>query len=470
MIIRRSWIYLLLIASLSGIWVATISPFNFVVPKYLSFYNIIEKFHFATNIKDYVRNILLFMPLGISLAGSIASKKYHYWQILTASFFISAILSCNIELIQILLPSRTSSLSDIACNSIGGVLGASLYCWRRDIINLIRGILTNNYNQVNLKFLVIIILGYCGTVTLGMGLLLNNINLSNWDDNYPLAIGSEVSGKITWKGYITSLYICDRSLKYPEVTQAFDKTHSFFSQIPNLVTSFVFLDYQKTYQDNSQQLPDLLWQIGSFLPKAYSLNETSQNSNIDYQIHHDKTVLLHHKRKLISKAPVINLNHKIRKSNEFSLNIIVASDRFKQVGPARIISLAENVSNRNLMLAQEGKNLIFRMRTPTTGEGGYQPEFMIPNVFDDYDLHQILITFAQKKLTFYIDQPNNQYTFEFQPSTNFMLYLPWITKQWRVNLQDFDFLESQLTFYGIVLLPLIVLINSLISNIISRKF
>lgn len=468
---HRNWFYLLLLASLSGIAVATISPFNFIIPKHLSFDNIIEQFYYATNIKDYVRNILLFMPLGISLAGSIPSKKYQLWQILTAILLISAILSSNIELIQILLPSRASSLSDIVCNSMGGGLGAIVYLWRRDIVNLILGISTNNYDQINIKFLIIVIFSYCTSVSLGIWLLLSNINLSNWDDNYHLAVGSEVSGKVFWHGYVTSLYICDRSLNNQEVIQAFDHTHTFFSQLPNLITSLVFTEYQKNYQDDSQQIPDLLWNKEASLPKlSHRLNKTEKNSTIDEQIHHQKTVLFKHKNSLVSQKPVLNLNQKIKKSHQFTINIIAASDRLKQVGPARIISLAGNISHRNLMLGQEGKDFIFRLRTPTTGESAAQPEFIIPNLFDDYDLHQILIIFTQRKLTIYVDQPNDPYTFEFQPSTNFKLYLPWISKQWRVNLKEFNLLSSQLTFYGIILLPLSILTNTLISCYAFKHF
>jgi VanZ family protein len=460
------YFYFLLIASLSGIYFATIFPGNFIIPNLLSWQYISEQFYHATNIKDYIRNILLFLPLGISLSGTIAPKKYQEWQIIIINLLLSAILSSNIELIQILLPGRTSSVSDIVCNSIGGILGASLYCWRRDLLTLLQAIVTQNYQEINLKILTVVMISYYSTIALGMGILINNINLSNWNNYYRLAIGSEVTGNVPWNGYLTSLYICDRSLNQQEVIQAFTHTHTFFSQLPSLITSYIFLTKQKFYQGQSLQLPDLFWLTKddwfktNMKPKANNL----QKSTIDYQIHHQKNVLFNRKNNLISSTAMINLNQKIKQSQEFTLSLIAATNKYQQVGPARIISLAQNISNRNLMVGQEDKNLTFRLRTPTTGETASQPEFIIPNVFTDQNLHQILITFAQRKLTFYIDQPEHQYTYEFQPSTSFGLYLPWTIKQWRINLQNFNFLRSQIKFYGMVSLPIIIIFISMCIN------
>ena len=468
MIKYRSFIYWLLISSLAGICFATVFPFAFIVPESLSWQNVFQQFYGATNIKDYIRNILLFLPLGFSLAGTIPTKKFNYYQIIIITLFISAILSANIELIQVWLPSRFSSMSDIICNSIGGALGSILYCWRSNIIHFVSAIITGNTSQLNLKILIIVIASYCLVITLSIWFLIININLSNWDDDYYLAIGSEVTGKAAWKGYITSLYICDRSLDNQEVIQAFEHTHTFFSQLPSLVTSLVFLDEQEKYSENTQQLPDVIWQNELIVPQTkYVSNSQAKSDDIDYQIHHNKTVLFKWRKSLKTEFPAKLLNKKLKQSNEFSLSLIAASDRWKQVGPARIISLAESISERNLMIGQERRNLTFRLRTPTTGDTAAQPELIIPNVFNDQNLHQIIITFAQGKLTFYIDRPSHQYTYEFQPATSFMLYFPGTIKGWRVNLQDFNLLESWLTFYGIMLLPLAILIKTLILLLVN---
>ena len=459
MLNRRFWYRFSFVISLIGICFVTISPFDFLLLERLTWQEIANRFIYTTNIKDYVRNIFLFIPLGISCAGIISSKKYSL-SIVIYSFLFSIILSSTIEFIQILLPSRVSSISDIVCNGLGGLTGAILYCYRQEFIALIKGIATRNYQQINLKFLAAIIVGYYGIIILAIAILINNINFNNfnnWNEKYHLSIGSEVTGQAVWKGYITSLYICDRALNDSEIIPAFAHTHSFFSQLSNLITSLVFLDYRQSYPERTQQLPNFVWQKQSLLDNP--INTNISNSAIDYLIHHRKVVFFKKNQSLISADPVTKLNQKIKRSQEFSLSLILASNKQKQVGPARIVSLANNIHMRNIMIGQEGQDLVFRLRTPTTTIMATRPDFIIPNVFQDRDLHQILITFAKQKLTFYIDSPDNKYTYHFQPSTQLKLYSPLSLERWTVNLNKYSLLKHQIIFYSLLLLPLAILIT-----------
>ena len=467
---RKLWSYSLLIASLVVIITATVSPFNFVAVNDMSADSIIDRFHGSTNIKDYVRNILLFLTFGFAWGGVLNSKKYQRWQVLILSFLLSAICSIAIELIQISLPSRTSSFSDIICNALGGFLGANIYCYRKDFCKLINGIIHRDYGQINLKFLSTIIFSYFVTILCGWTLLINSINLNNWNNDAYLAIASEVTGQVFWRGYITSLYICDRAIDSSETPQAIEQTHSFFSESPNLITSLILADYQSSYSDNNQQIPDLHWQkelpsnkINSPPPKPIN------HADINYQIHHNKAVLFNNQNSLISNSPVTIINQKIKAAQEFTLSIILATNKLEQVGPSRIISLGENIYSRNIMLGQEGSNLVFRLRTPTTGANATQPGFYIPNFFQDKDLHQIIITYARKQLTFYIDSPSNQYTFYFQPSTHLKIFTPWIFEQWNVNLENYNLAKAMIIFYSLIFFPLGILIYVFILSFYKKQ-
>lgn len=462
MLSRSFWYRFLFIFSLIGICFVTISPFDFSILERLSWQAIAKQFFYTTNPKDYVRNILLFIPLGIGCAGIINFKK-HSLSIIFYSLLFSVLLSSTIEFIQILLPSRVSSISDIICNGLGGLTGACLCCYRQNFVNLIKAVFTRNYRQINFKFILAIIVSYYGIIIVAIAIIINNINLDNWNEKYHLSIGSEVTGQAAWKGYITSLYICDRALNDSEIIPAFAHTHSFFSQLSNLITSLVFLDYRQSYSSHIQQLPDFVWQKEKSVldnPKDTDI----PNSTIDYLIHHRKVVFLEKKQSLISADPVTKLVQKIKRSQEFSLSLILASGKQKQVGPARIVSLANSINIRNMMIAQEGQNLVFRLRTSSTTLTATQPSFMIPNVFQDRDLHQILITFAKRKLTFYIDSPDNKYTYHFYPSTQLRLYSPLSLGKWTVNLNEYSLLKHQIIFYSLLLFPLAILISAVKSK------
>ena len=204
---------------------------------------------------------------------------------------------------------------------------------------------------------------------------------------------------------------------------------------------------------------------------AINANNTIKigDQQIDELIHRQKQVLFKPERNLISVSPVTQLNQRIKRSQEFSLSIILASALDKQPWPSRrIVSIANDIYTPNLLLAQSGTDLVFRLRTPTTSTIANQPFFRIPNVFNDLNLHQIIITFAHRQLTFYIDRPNNKYTFDFQPATHLKLYSPLFFKEWSVNLKRYSLLRDRMIFFILIFFPLAILIILMVSTLIQK--
>jgi exosortase len=79
------------------------------------------------NYVDLWIDIIGFMPLGFLLAAYLTKKRFSYFSIISQAVLIGASTSLSIELLQVLLPTRASSLSDVICNSIGTLLGAIAY-------------------------------------------------------------------------------------------------------------------------------------------------------------------------------------------------------------------------------------------------------------------------------------------------------------------------------------------------------
>ena len=463
MINRRSYLYLFTV-SLSFILVVTIFPFSFVIPKSISFSDITKEFYIATNIKDYVRNILLFIPFGISFRGILERYKCKILYSLLAILLCSAILSFSIELIQVFLPDRISSISDLVCNSLGGVFGASLYNWHRQISNFFRAIISKKYEQINSSSLIIAISAYCLILASANLLLFSKTNLSNWNNNYHLAIGSDVEGSAAWNGYLTNLYISDRRLTEPEVKQAFIDPERFFSQLSSLIAGFVLIKDRAYYQDLNKQIPALTWQQDFSFETNNLDSQNGQSINKSTNKYQRQEVWLNHENSLITQAIPLNLARRIKHSHQFTLSLTAATNRLQQVGPARIIAYAGNLQSRNFIVAQEGTNLILFLRTPISANGG-EPSFIIPNVFNDYSFHQIIIAFKANKIEFYIDNWVKKYSFPFQLTTVGQVYLPWQISNWRIDVTKLNLIESKLTFYGITLLPVAILFSIWLTKI-----
>lgn len=70
------------------------------------------------------------------------------------------------------------------------------------------------------------------------------------------------------------------------------------------------------------------------------------------------------------------INRDISTGDTITVLLHVESREVDQYGPARILSLSNDTFNRNLTLGQEGNDLVFRLRTPTTGPNGTDHELV----------------------------------------------------------------------------------------------
>jgi glycopeptide antibiotics resistance protein len=454
---HRNWSHLLLIASVCGIVVVTLSPFQFALPADSSLRAILSDFHHVSDIKDYWLNIVLFIPFGFGLTWLISRHRLSRALLLIITLVFSIGLSCAVELTQSFLPARISNLTDIVTNTLGGVVGSVLYLWWPPIFSFTAAILQINGKKLTASSLLVAFTSYFSLITTAILVLLISNNLSNWNDNFSLSIGNEATGNRPWQGSVRSIYMSDQALPNNSIAQAFSDNNTFFSKLPNLVVSVAF-DTQNQLQENFDfQVPPLQWQGLSATTAAQrsprGLPEKADITNNE-KPPGSLGVFVSGERWLKSKGAISIINQRLRKSNEFSLSAIIATDLLQKNGLARIFSISANPLYRNLTLGQNGHDLSLRLRTPITGENAGEPEFIIPNVFQDLNWHQILITFANSNLNFYIDKPQNKSTFTFEPAVTFPTYSPMGFRNRLINLQDFNLLKYQIIFYTLVLVPL----------------
>jgi hypothetical protein len=75
------------------------------------------------NVQDIVINVLGFVPFGFFYYAWRCHKGGGFISSIAATVLASAIVSVAIELTQVLLPTRSSSMRDLICNILGGALG-----------------------------------------------------------------------------------------------------------------------------------------------------------------------------------------------------------------------------------------------------------------------------------------------------------------------------------------------------------
>lgn len=91
-----------------------------------------------------------------------------------------------------------------------------------------------------------------------------------------------------------------------------------------------------------------------------------------------------------------------RAANQLTVELVFRFESTQLTGPARIVSLSSDAFTRNFTVGQEGGFLIFRLRTPETGENGTNPEVRLCRI-GDRQWHHVAITYQPGKLACFLD-------------------------------------------------------------------
>ncbi|MEA5619210.1 VanZ family protein [Cronbergia sp. UHCC 0137] len=374
---------------------ATLYPFNFSIPDNFSLAEFFSSFNNASSFSDQVNNILLFMPFGYCCAHLLYKLKVKSWLQLGLIIFLSASLSLTVETLQIFLASRFPTPADIFNNTFGGCLGfICFYVWNyQSFYHTFLEPVEENNSRNSKKQITGFILTYLFLTLLISLIWQSTINLSNWDLNYPLIIGNERTGNKPWQGYISELYIADKAISNYQVSKGLNDSNYLKKLGDSLLTNYDFKG-KCCYQEQTGNLPELLWK------------------GTTKEVKDHKGVFLDSSQWLQTVGSAKNLSQRISETSEFTLSATIATDKLKQGGPARIISISADSLLRNLTLSQNGNSLDFRLRTPLTGQNGADLQLNIPNVFTDKEFHQIMITYSRGTIQVYVDEIKNSYSFK----------------------------------------------------------
>ncbi|MEB3280483.1 MAG: VanZ family protein [Lyngbya sp.] len=436
------------IASLLLILLVTLFPFDFIWNN-LSWQEISNRFHNPSDFTDFINNIILFFPLGFSLAGLLQQRRLSGVKVILIVFAASTVFSCTIEFLQVFIPSRKPTILDIVTNSMGGLLGGlSCHLWKEKILNYLSYYLRVISRFLSIKYLTLGFLVYTSIIVLiSINLPTIPTNFSNWNVNFPLLIGNEKTGNRSWNGYVSEVLIANRSIDREEVKLAF-LNDNLIGFLEESLIAFYPLNNSENIQDKTNNFPNLVWQE----------NPTNITENLG--------VFLDKNHWLSTVIPATVLTEKLTETSEFTISLKVATANLQQTGPARIVSLSEDAYERNFTLGQEKTDLIFRLRTPMTGENGTHPELLVRNVFTDKKIHHIIVTYAGSRVRFYIDRVGNFYSFYLAPEINFFQLIQLLDDSCNsVSMRSYKFL-----YYALIFVPLGTFLGLIIRQMRKRLF
>jgi glycopeptide antibiotics resistance protein len=336
---------------------------------------------------DIVENVGLSAPLAFGLALYFrVDRRMRDWTNLLAVLLISAALSYVIETTQLFIPGRYSDFNDVLSNTAGGMLGF-LACFV--------------YLRRNLKacLLAYVIHMYIISIPLQW-----TSSLANWNDSYPLLLGNERTLNRPWVGRVWQLMIADRALTEAEVKELSVPRDPESILGDHLIARYSF-GPESPFRDETGSLPDLLIR-GTDRPP----------SDTD-------GIAVGRDRWLETARPPVALTRRLKRTDQFTLAVTVATGRLDQGGPARIVSFSRSVGDRNFTLGQHHNGLVFRLRTLLTGANGTPPELFVPGVFQDTEPHFVVVTYGGSRVRAYVDGNSSPEALTFSPGAAAFAFL-----------------------------------------------
>ncbi len=295
---------------------ATAIPVDFRYPS-------IDFVSWRPNFMDVLNNLLLYMPMGVAL-----QRKR-----LSFAIVPIAILTCLVEIIQLIYPNRHPSLIDMTANIVGGITGwylANIYLSFK--ISPPRPLTVRAFLLVGSATGILIL----SVVISQPGL---DTDFSNWDSSYHIAINDELTRDRPWSGTVYALGLFDRALSQSEL----------------LTLSTIFSESRRLMKPSAGIKPIFALISPSLVEQEYG-----------------RPILQPDQEKQIFDALV--------KRGAMTLVTWVQTHSLEQFDSARIVTFSKDQYNRNFTLGQEGGRIVFRLRTPATGPNGFDPPLRTPEV------------------------------------------------------------------------------------------
>ena len=356
---------------------------------------------------EILANFLLFVPLGFGFTCLAQKRKLGKRATLVIILLASSGLSLILEALQIFLPFRSASLSDILANSAGALLGFLYFrLWGIRILAQISSIARKCSLLLSVKSLPANLLGYGALAILISVPVLRSTGLGNWDNSFPLILGNEQTGDRPWRGKIFRVEIANRAIPKGMARVSFENSLSDLMG-DALVVSYHFTN-GGSYQDLAGKLPALSWK-----------GQTPGREN-------GSGIILPGKAWLETIGPAIPLAEKVQETNQFTLNVICAPANTTQSGPARIVSFSSDTTHRNFTLGQQGKDLVFRLHTPLTGQNGTEPQLIVPGIFGTTERRNLVITYDGLEISLFVDGVRHSHSLDLSPGVFYygLVFIP----------------------------------------------
>lgn len=392
---------LLIVVSVLVVLGTTLYPFDFTTEDMDKRWSpfVSPKVESLRSVKDdIVTNVILFLPIGVSLGILVVRRQMKFFTGLLAATLGGALLSLAVELLQVLLPFRYASFLDVAVNAGGAAIGYLFYIiTARPVYRMLtRAVERGNAGYASGWLVAAYCVYLLGVLLISVPLQRSSLTNEFNKSSYPLVVGNEPTGDRPWSGRVHDLIITRHGLSREGVANYLADRPLTEEDARMVVAHYVF-EGRAPYYDRMGLNAPLEW-------RGIPPDSTEPEG-----------VLITERRWLQTAKAAYEASSWIMETNRFTICFRGANNPKSFPEKARIVSVSSNPYQRNFSVVQLGNDLGVRYRSMTTGLNGTNPQFVVPDVFADTALHRIVVSLNATHLHVYVDSIQNHYDVELGP-------------------------------------------------------
>jgi hypothetical protein len=295
-----------------------------------------------------------------------------------------ALFALALELGQSVVQSRHGRLSDFLLAVAFAWLGAGIGAWLGTPPSPAR---------VRRLLLMALVLGNT-TLTFLVAESHLGAEIKGWDCGFPLVVANEISGDRPWRGGVRAVAIYPRALPADDVARLATVPFSTDGlRIRQDADALMVYPFDRV---RGRRVPQVLPdgpEVDMLLPPSGPATWRSSAGALEVL----GPILIQGNR------PPRELCTAILASGAFAIELALASADLAQDGPARIVSHSIDPYARNFTLAQDGRALVLRVRTPWNGPNGNRMELRAENVLGDRAWHHVVASYDRGMAAVFVD-------------------------------------------------------------------
>ncbi|MBX2989527.1 MAG: VanZ family protein, partial [Bacteroidetes bacterium] len=390
-----------IIASVFVVLGTTLYPFDFTLDEFkerLDHFLNQDYRHVRGHRNDIITNIILFLPIGFSFSILSTRMKFSFLRGLFGVTVAGGLLSLTVELLQLFLPFRFSSILDIMANAAGSAFGYTGYVI---ISRTVYRTLTSAIERINkghkVGWLAAMYLLYVLCLLLGSWPLQVSSFVAEFNLAYPLLVGNEPGGSCPWNGSINELVVANYPFSLQGVEEYLAGRELNANDRKDIVAHYTF-EGAGPYHDKLNLNPPLEWH-----GKVSEAPDSEEHARIMPD------------RWLQTNEAASSLSYAIMRTLRYTVCFTVSSKDAKHQHIARMIAVASDPYRQNFSIVQIRDDLGIRFRSMTTGINGTNPQFMINGLFADTITHRIVVSVSPAQVRVFVDSIENAYAIELGP-------------------------------------------------------